>query len=286
MTQQADREPVQISWKISKVLDRYPEALDYLVAASPAFKRLRNPIQRRIQGRLVTVEAAAAIAGINPHDLAHRLNIALGIGDGDARDGMPAPVREEQARPPWVDTATLVTELDVRPLLEQGGEPFSLIMAAARETGKGAMFALRASFEPVPLYDVLGQRGFEHYANQLGEDDWRVLFFNAGTPRKREVTPKAEGATRPEPATPPAHPAATITIEVSDLVPPEPMIRILETLETLEPGQSLLVHHVRPPVFLYPRLDELGYRHETREHGPGQVEILIEKPLAAGIGSR
>jgi hypothetical protein len=56
------------------------------------------------------------------------------------------------------------------------------------------------------------------------------------------------------------------------------MIRILEALEELPVGASLLVHHVRRPMHLYPRLDDLGYRHETREIGPNRVEVLIEKP--------
>ncbi len=75
-------------------------------------------------------------------------------------------------------------------------------------------------------------------------------------------------------------PDATITIDVSDLVPPEPLVRIMEALEDLPSGGRLLVHHVRRPVHLYPQLDQSGYRHQTRELGPGKVELLIEKPAA------
>lgn len=73
----------------------------------------------------------------------------------------------------------------------------------------------------------------------------------------------------------------TLTINVSDLVPPEPMLRILETLERLSPGGTLVVHHVRRPVYLYPRLDALGYAHQTDERGPNDIEIRICKPPPA-----
>ena len=47
------------------------------------------------------------------------------------------------------------------------------------------------------------------------------------------------------------------------------MVRILETLREIGAGQTLLVHHVRRPIHLYPRLDALGCTHETREQPDG-----------------
>nr|WP_245393711.1 DUF2249 domain-containing protein [Allomeiothermus silvanus] len=55
------------------------------------------------------------------------------------------------------------------------------------------------------------------------------------------------------------------------------MMRVLEALARLEPGQRLLVHHVRRPVHLLARLEQEGHPYALRELGPGQVELLIEK---------
>ena len=70
-------------------------------------------------------------------------------------------------------------------------------------------------------------------------------------------------------------------IDVSHLPPPLPMVRILETLRELEAGQSLLVHHTRRPIHLYPKLDALGCTHETHEPTPGKIDVLITKPAAS-----
>lgn len=45
------------------------------------------------------------------------------------------------------------TLLDVRPVLEQGGEPFVRIMEAAAAIKPGGTLVIIAPFEPVPLYD-------------------------------------------------------------------------------------------------------------------------------------
>jgi uncharacterized protein (DUF2249 family) len=66
--------------------------------------------------------------------------------------------------------------LDVRDFHERGEEPFAAIMSAVREVGVGEHFILINSFEPVPLYGVLGQAGFEHHSEQLGPDEWRIDF--------------------------------------------------------------------------------------------------------------
>ena len=68
------------------------------------------------------------------------------------------------------------------------------------------------------------------------------------------------------------------TIDVSHLPPPLPMVRILETLRDLGPGETLLVNHTRRPIHLYPKLDALGCTHETTELGPGKIEVRITNP--------
>ena len=71
------------------------------------------------------------------------------------------------------------------------------------------------------------------------------------------------------------------TIDVSRLPPPLPMVRILETLREIGPEQTLLVHHVRRPIHLYPKLDALGCTHETHEHPDGTIEVRITTPPAS-----
>lgn len=68
------------------------------------------------------------------------------------------------------------TVLDVRPELEQGGEPFVRIMEAASAIMPGGTLVIIAPFEPVPLYDVLGARGFSHETEKVAADEWMVQF--------------------------------------------------------------------------------------------------------------
>jgi uncharacterized protein (DUF2249 family) len=68
------------------------------------------------------------------------------------------------------------TLLDVRPELEQGGEPFVRIMEAAAAIKPGGTLVIIAPFEPIPLYDVLGARGFVHETERVVSDEWVVQF--------------------------------------------------------------------------------------------------------------
>jgi hypothetical protein len=40
-------------------------------------------------------------------------------------------------------------------------------------------FLLVDSFEPIPLYDVLERRGFEHETEEIDEDEWHVSITHA-----------------------------------------------------------------------------------------------------------
>lgn len=67
-------------------------------------------------------------------------------------------------------------ELDVRPILRQGEEPFSVIMDSVGKLEEGDIFVLHATMNPVPLLKVLERKGYSHVSEQLAEDHWKVTF--------------------------------------------------------------------------------------------------------------
>ena len=160
--------------------------------------------------------------------------------------------------------------LDVRADIARGEEPFARIMAAVKALGDGDALVLRVPFEPVPLYDVLGRRDFAHWTERTAADDWSVWFW------RDEGTAARSG---PRAATP--APAGALTLDVRDLEPPQPMVLVLERLDSLARGETLEVLHDRRPLFLYPQLDARGFVHETDEPAPGLVRIRIRRAETA-----
>lgn len=159
--------------------------------------------------------------------------------------------------------------LDVRDMIQRGEEPFERIMGAVKTLRVDQVFVLRAPFEPLPLYRVLGRQGFSHWAEHRGSGDWVVWFYRQ--PGGADAEPAGS------PAETPATTTAVVRLDVRGLEPPQPMVRVLEALDGLRPDQALEVLHDRRPVFLYPQLEERGFRHETDEPTPGEVRIVIRR---------
>lgn len=277
MNRHANRAPITLDQKVGDVLKTYPELLDTLVDQSPHFRRLRNPLLRGLHGKLVNLGQAAAIAGIDPVALVRTLNAAVGLAPAEAPPPAPA-ARKDTPPPAWLEHAPVAVELDVREHQRTGDEPFHAIMAAASAARTGQIFRLRNTFEPVPLYEVLAARGFASWARRLGDEDWEVFFY-----KEKDETATVTSDTKDEAGAglddpwPVEAPTAVVSIDVSELSPPQPMMKILAALEQLGSGEVLLVHHRRRPVHLYAKLAELGYRQKTVEHGPEEVDIYIRK---------
>lgn len=152
-----------------------------------------------------------------------------------------------------VDAAKVV-EADVREDLRAGREPFARIMAARGEVAEGGALVVRATFEPAPLYKVLGKQGFAHHTEKLADDDWRVWFY-------QEVP----------------------VLDVREMEPPEPLAHTLNAVASLPEGGTLVQVNVRVPQFLLPKLAEQGCTHEVREVAPERVHVFIRRvsPAAA-----
>jgi uncharacterized protein (DUF2249 family) len=150
--------------------------------------------------------------------------------------------------------------LDVRPDLRQGHDPFAKIMQTVGQLAAEQELLLIAPFEPVPLYEVLAQRGFAHAAHQAAPSEWRVTFRPATA-----STPESESQ-------------QTFQLDTRGMEPPEPLLRILNVLETLGAGQRLIAHIDREPLLLYPELVERGWAYEGASQPDGSFIIRISRP--------
>lgn len=144
--------------------------------------------------------------------------------------------------------ASPIRELDVRPMLRAGEEPFQPIMDAVGALAPGESLRLLAPFRPVPLFSVMANRGYAASDRPLDGGDWEVLFSpvagmqaDAGLATGSSPSALSWGDPIEE-------------LDLVDLEPPEPMVRILEALEDLKPGDVLFALLAREPVFLFPEL--------------------------------
>jgi len=136
--------------------------------------RERHP---RIFGEFDALPPGGAIMLINDHDprpLFYQLQAE--------RSGQAGWTPVEQGPERWVirieklaaSAAPLV--LDVREDIKAGREPFGKIMAAVQSLAPGQALEIINVFEPVPLYAVLGDKGFTHEASRTDDGDWRITF--------------------------------------------------------------------------------------------------------------
>lgn len=167
-------------------------------------------------------------------------------------------------------TAVDPLTLDVREELRNGGEPLPRIMETIRDLAPDQPLRLLATFEPLPLYTVLAKKGFGHSATRLGEGDWEVVF----TPGAATEAPNP--AAKPTETDHTDWPAPSTSLDNRGLHPPEPLMRILDTLEHLGAGEVLHAINERDPVFLYPELESRGAAIHVDKRTDG-VHLLIRR---------
>lgn len=70
----------------------------------------------------------------------------------------------------------------------------------------------------------------------------------------------------------------TIHVDVRGLAPPQPLVAILRLVRSALPGTTIVVHHDRDPVMLYPELAEHGWEAQRMAGDPGELRLLL-RPL-------
>lgn len=199
-----------------------------------------------------------------------------------APDPLPAPVPAPILAPipapipanDWFAQAerNCAAQIDVRPMLAEGRDPFAAVIKAAAGVEPGAFLILDAPFDPAPLRRVLADKGLMSVGRPIGPDHWRICFRREGCAPEAEpqqATLRKPGETWRE--------GDAVHIDVRGMTPPGPLTAVLRVVESGE-TEEIVVHHDRDPMLLYPELEERRWECVTKSTHGDEVRLLL-RPL-------
>jgi uncharacterized protein (DUF2249 family) len=254
--------------KVGKMLKEHPQTLDVLLETSAHFRKLQNPLLRKTLAPRVTIEQASKIAGVNLSELLQKLNKKIGANMPIATAPSAALPSQRNAERPKILGKLQPVDLDVRPILQGGTDPLKTILKTVERLAPDQYLHLLNSFEPIPLYAVLGKRGYDHFTEFLG-GTFHVHFYRH-MPTAEKMPPPPASAEVPARE-------KTIELDVRALSPPEPMMKILEVIPHVDEKTLLFVHHHREPLFLYEKLQARGCKWQVKKVAENYFHVKIWK---------
>ena len=257
--------------KVSEVLSKYPDTLNVFIQISPHFKKLNSKVLRKALASRVTVQQAATIAGVNLNNLLFELNKSINKKINFDDINKENKVIQTVEKPEFINTLLKekIIELDVRPIINSGKDPFLDIMNKVKSLKEDEVLLIINSFEPIPLYTVLGEKGFDHYTEEEDEA-FKVYFFKSSSEKNTSDKKSKSKISLSEFEN-------VIELDVRELPPPEPMMKIFEKLSEVDEKTILLVHHHREPLMLYPKLEERGFEAISNKIEENYYKVLIFK---------
>jgi hypothetical protein len=146
--------------KVTELLNNYPELEEVLIKLVPAFKKLKNPVLKKTVARITSLQQAAVIGNIPLDTLINTLRQATGMTDAiisNYDDG------KSFTQATWLKDYKTIRTIDIRPLLEKGEQPVSLVIHAAKELHIKETLVVVNSFVPAPLMEILKERGYQQF---------------------------------------------------------------------------------------------------------------------------
>lgn len=265
--------------KIATLLKHHPDALETIIKLSPDFNKLRNPILRTLMAGRTTIAMAAKIGGCKPADFFAALT-PLGfereyLSPADAPKGdldpQPKPAYLQHTQPDQF------IRFDVREILAKGSDPLKAIQQKVKSISSGQVLVIINSFEPTPLIKLLEKQGFTSYVNPVDTDTIETFFYkiNKDDQAAPEVYSPPKNNSDDWSTVMKQYEGNCIEVDVRELEMPQPMMTILEQLETLPADHALYVHHKRVPVYLLEELKERAFDYRINDVQDGEVYLLI-----------
>ncbi len=261
--------------RISELIEADAAVIEVLASVSKPFKRLRNPILRKIMAPRATIAEAAKMGGCTVGAIAAALR-PLGFEyEGIATEGEDAA-----PAPEWLSAAPAesVIEFDVREIIESGTDPLREIIAAFKQVKPRGILCVINSFVPTPLIHLLRQdKAEDSYVKKISDKEFHTYFLKKwaaearkdDTPGERKETDAFDEIFSRFP------PEKIREIDVREMEMPLPMRTILEELENLPSDSVLFVHHKRIPVYLLEELSGKGYEVHVQTIDERNVKMIL-----------
>lgn len=263
--------------KISKLIDSNEDTIEVISSINRHFRKLKNPFLRKALAPRVTIADAARIGGVPVCIMIDKLKEIGFKTDDDCGCESISPQDKYRNNKKYIDMRKeTIVELDVRPILEGGTDPFEAIMAKLKTMDESHTLKIINTFEPIPLLNILKKKGyayeterpeegvvhtylekFDGEANEAG-DDPKVTELDFDQAEKKFTGKMTE-------------------VDVRDLEMPMPMVTILEEIEKVTEGHALYVHHKKLPQYLIPELEDRGYKWVSKEVDEANIKLIIFK---------
>lgn len=266
---------INLNTRIKVLLDAdMDQVIDSLIKLNRNFSKLRNPVLRNLLARRVTIAEACKIARCNPNDFFNSMKVIGFVTDEGSSELAITKVDtidfERQAT---------VYELDVRPFLSKDKDPLKEILNLAKRIDIGERMKIINSFEPVPLINLLVEKGFLYFSEVINEKiiiTWFEKTVHEIASARLSDEPDDAAQLESFDIALSRFPIDKIKyIDVRDLEMPQPMLRILALTENLKADELLYVYHKKLPVFLLQELNKQRLIYLLNPKINHEVDMLI-----------
>lgn len=158
--------------KVGDLLDNFPHLEPVLIAMSPAFEKLKNPVLRKTIARVATLQQVAVVGGLKVDDIVNRMRKEA--GQSNESDDKAETSYLSTAVPSWFEKAKIINIMDASPIINSGASPMSEILRRTTLLNPDEIFELRTPFIPAPIIDMLRAKGFSIY---IVQSDSNVLSY-------------------------------------------------------------------------------------------------------------
>lgn len=176
---------INANTRIEELLSNHPAAIDAIISINPKFRKLKNPVLRKLMAGRTSIERASRIGGCSVDDFFKKLE-PLGfkveqVPDCIAKDLHPGTDLEETVEDStdWEGAMTRfegkMNVIDVRSL-EMPGPMLKILEEVSTLPGDKALFVYHKRI-PVFLLPELQEKNFDYRIKTIGPEEVHLLIF-------------------------------------------------------------------------------------------------------------
>ena len=263
--------------KIAALLKHHPDALEKIISLSSDFKKLRNPLLRKLMAGRTSIAMASKIGGCLPEDF-FKILAPLGF----EKDKTEIVNTEKPLVKTTIPQALSkipkdkIIVLDVREMLANENDPLKLIQQKIKSLATDQALKIINTFEPIPLIKLLEKQGFQYFVEEFSENQIDTYFYSTNDAMKENATRVEENKDSHDwDLLLDKYKNHWVETDVQHLEMPMPMMTILENLDHLPKEKALFVYHKRIPVFLLTELKDRNFDYRIKEIKENEVHMII-----------